>query len=165
MTELDSTSTTTDQKPTDQTAEAHPLAAGLRALADMVDANPGLVEREYEGGAGLIAAFDRMLVPVNKRSSVAALARAGLRAGAEVDKHVSDTYAGVDLHFGPAWLHVYADREEVCEKIVTGTREVTEEVPDPQALAAVPTVTVTKTVEDVEWRCGSLLAPAEGGAR
>lgn len=53
-----------------------------------------------------------------------------------------------------------ADRDAVCERVVTGTREVTEEVPDPEALAAVPKVAVTKVVEDVEWRCGSLLKPA-----
>jgi hypothetical protein len=55
---------------------------------------------------------------------------------------------------------VLCDRNEVCEKVVTGTREVTKEVPDPEALAAVPKVTVTETVEDVEWRCHPILDAA-----
>jgi hypothetical protein len=46
----------------------------------------------------------------------------------------------------------------VCERVVTGTRLETKEVPDPEALKAVPLVTVTETVEDVEWRCMPLLA-------
>ena len=49
-------------------------------------------------------------------------------------------------------------RSTVCERIVLGTREVTEEIPDPEALAAVPTITVTKTVEDIRWECVPLLA-------
>jgi hypothetical protein len=47
---------------------------------------------------------------------------------------------------------------------VVGTREVTEEVPDPEALAAVPKVTVTRTVEDVRWECRPLLAEAQRDA-
>jgi hypothetical protein len=39
---------------------------------------------------------------------------------------------------------------------VTGTYEVTEEVPDPDA--DVPMVTVTRTVENVEWDCHPVLA-------
>jgi hypothetical protein len=43
---------------------------------------------------------------------------------------------------------------------VTGTREVTEQVPDPEALAAVPTTTVTRTEDVTEWVCRPLLADA-----
>lgn len=55
-------------------------------------------------------------------------------------------------------IEAIADRGLVCERVVTGTREVTEEVPDPDKLAEVPTISVTTTVEDVEWRCAPLLA-------
>lgn len=133
------------------------IAASLRDLADMVEANPGIFASKWDAAYGLV----RLLVtPVQTREQVAALARAGLHAGAKVTKHVGDKWAGVDITFpSGTGLHVYADREEVCERVVTGTREVTETVPDPEALAAVPLVEVTKTVEDVEWRCGSFLAP------
>lgn len=51
-----------------------------------------------------------------------------------------------------------AVRNEVCERVVTGIHKVTKQVPDPDALAALPKITVTTTVEDVEWVCGPLLA-------
>lgn len=57
--------------------------------------------------------------------------------------------AGVDLE-------IVADREQVCRRIVTGTREVTKMVPAPDA----PLIEVTETVEDVEWECEPLLAEA-----
>ncbi len=56
-------------------------------------------------------------------------------------------------------MNLSAFRDDVCERIVTGTHQVTETGKDPEALAAVPEIEVTKTVEDVEWRCGSILAP------
>ncbi|HET6291734.1 MAG TPA: hypothetical protein VFG33_00115, partial [Kribbella sp.] len=55
-------------------------------------------------------------------------------------------------------VHVGAYRDQVCERVVTGTREVTKTVPDPSVV--VPDVEVTETVEDVEWICGPLLAKA-----
>lgn len=56
--------------------------------------------------------------------------------------------------FGPHGFHVWVEREEVCTRVVTGTREVTKTVPAPDA----PTVEITETVEDVEWICTPLLA-------
>lgn len=145
------TTTDTVQQNTDRAAA---LAAGLRELANMIEKNPALLDI-----SAIRYVFDRALVSVDTREDVSALARAGARSGAKVTKHVGSKYAGVDIAFGSASLHVYADRDEVCERIVIGTREVTEEVPDPEALAAVPKVAVTKIVEDVEWRCSSFLAP------
>lgn len=55
-------------------------------------------------------------------------------------------------------LRVTAFRDAVCERVVTATREVTTMVPDPTV--EVPQVEVTKVVEDVEWVCGPLMAPA-----
>lgn len=142
---------------------ARAMIEGLLNLAAIVEANPALVDDE----GPLRYTFDRVLASVSKREHVAALTRAAVRAGVRVTKHQNDTWAGVDIHLssnaprygeGQVLLHVYVNREEICERIVTGTREVSEEVPDPEALAAVPKVTVTKTVEDVEWRCHPILA-------
>jgi hypothetical protein len=52
--------------------------------------------------------------------------------------------------------HVTVDREAVCRRVVTGTREVTTTVPADDA----PTVQVTETVEDVKWVCEPLLNDA-----
>ncbi len=138
------------------------VADGLIAVAAMMRANPDLAEHfQWQ--------VDRVLVPAGNRQMVAAYARAGAaHARATVTKHQDDKYAGVDLKFGPrVRLHVYVAREEICERIVTGTREVTEEVPDPEYVANAPIVQVTKTVEDVEWRCHPILAaelPAGGAS-
>lgn len=52
-------------------------------------------------------------------------------------------------------------RARVCERVVTGTTTVTEEIPDPEYVAAAPKVAVTRTVESVEWKCVPILADAE----
>lgn len=84
------------------------------------------------------------------------------RAMGNAQKSTSHEFA-VWRQFAGVVLAAYARRDEVCERVVTGTREVTREVPDPAALAAVPKVTVTETVEDVEYVCGPLLAKAPKG--
>jgi hypothetical protein len=139
--------TTTEPDLTD----AQRAAAGLRQLADFLDANPNLQGTRY--------AFDSINLFPRGRDAVAAWARAAMRAtGAAVDKFVNGNWAGVKVTFGSVGVDVTIERDEICERVVVDTREVTEEVPDPQALAAVPKVTVTRTVEDVEWRCRPLLA-------
>lgn len=157
-----------DETPGRPGPDAQAVIDGLVSLAAMIEQHPELVD----DGGPLRYAFDGVNVYATDRAAVAALARMGTRAGAKVVKHQGDKWAGVDLHFGNAQgytgkvsLHVFVEREEICERIVTGTRKVTEEVPDPEALAAVPKVTVTKTVEDVEWRCHPILAAElPGGA-
>jgi hypothetical protein len=79
-----------------------------------------------------------------------------------VAKRSDESYLNLDRSFGPHKIQAYASHYGVCERIVVGTETVTEEVPDPELLAKVPTVTVTEEVEIVEWRCpDSLLAGAE----
>lgn len=48
-------------------------------------------------------------------------------------------------------------RSKVCERVVIGEREVTEQVPDPELVKDVPMKTVTRVVEDIEWRCSPML--------
>lgn len=129
--------------------------AGLRALADLLDANPDLT-------ADVAGCNYRLLVPVSHvdepKARMAQWIRAAKVAGHSTSKVYANDYGNVDIDLGGFTLQVYAARELVCERIVTGTREVTREVPDPDALKAVPTKTVTETVEDVEWKCQPLLA-------
>lgn len=138
--------------------EADAMAAGLRQLADMLQANPALA-------AEFAYSLSEIGEPSIGRDALAAFARAALRAGAKVEKYFRGEYAGVIARFGPVEVTAFDKREEVCERVVVGTREVTEQVPDPLALLAVPLVEVTRTVEDVEWRCRPLLdASAPGGS-
>jgi hypothetical protein len=133
---------------------ANDQATGLRALADLLEANPHLApSMVYPLRGGLQAPLGHTNDP---RATMAAWAR----AHGKVTKDFTETWAKVLMEFGPAvQLEVYAGRDTVCERVVTGTREVTTTVPDPDALALVPTITTTSVVEDVEWICQPLMAP------
>lgn len=128
--------------------------AGLRRIADALEADPDL-RLPYDGAVSEFPVF------TYTREQLVAWARV---LDGKRDKEVTeDKGFGFELHGSVAGFRVlvYAPRDQVCMRRVVGTREVTEEVPDPDALAAVPTVTVTKTVEDVEWDCGPILASRE----
>jgi hypothetical protein len=88
---------------------------------------------------------------------LADIARRGVKAGAKVEKEYDAAYGKVKLHFGPIYVQAYTERSEVCERVVLGTREVVEEVKDPVALAAVPTITQTRTEDIIRWECKPLL--------
>lgn len=150
---MSGTETSTEPTAAD-VIEVRTLAENLRQMADLIGDTPALA-------AAVRYSFDHINCYVqpedDPRAALAAAARAGLKHGAHVAKDMG-TYAGVRLQFGEVGVHIYAHRDQVCERIVTGTTEVTKEVPDPEALAAVPKVTVTETVEQVEWKCTPLLA-------
>jgi len=127
--------------------------AGLRALADILDADETL-PLPYAGEK-----HSRMSIFTHDREALVAWARA---IPGTLDKSVDEgsSWFGFELRGAIRGLHVvvYGNREQVCKRIVTGEHEVTEEVPDPEVLATVPKITVTKTVEDVEWVCEPFLA-------
>lgn len=140
-----------------QAREADAFAAALRRVAEMVETTPDLL-----GVSGFPYAFRRMLIPAGDKAGVAAITRAALHAGATATKRVDTAYAYVDLAFGAGVTLVpFAGRAEMCERVVVGVESYTEVVPDPEALAAVPTITQTGEREIVEWRCGPIL---DGGA-
>lgn len=155
--------TAVDDAERDQ-ALADKIADGLTALADFVRANPHLaVHMKYTGLTHHVGIS--VSIADDPRDAVAAFARALNRAGYPVTKKpfgTGDSLFGISADIGETGfgLDVWADRNEVCERVVTGTETVVKEVPDPELLAAVPTVKVVETVETVEWHCGSLLAPA-----
>jgi len=128
--------------------------AGLRMLADALETNPELT-LPYTGRTTTtinVIPFD------NQREQLAAWARV---LPGRKEKQPRGQYFDLIGAFRGLKMMVICHRDEVCERVVLGTREVTETVPDPDLIAAVPTVTVTKTVEDVVWRCRPLLADAD----
>lgn len=135
---------------------------GLHQIADFLAKHPEVplpmlgsyVSGEYRP---TLAIYTQHLGRDDDRDQRTALADV-TRAMGSVEKSTQHEFA-VWRRFAGIVLAAYAQRDEVCERVVTGTREVTTEVPDPEALAAVPMVTVTEVVEDVEWRCGSILKP------
>lgn len=143
---------------TDRTA----FAQGLRDLADALDAHP-------EIPLPTTPFFARIHPPTDldderkreyARRRAAEIARA---IPSKVDKQAFGSVFSLSAKFGPISVDFDFNREQVCERVVTGTRTVTEEEPDPDAMAQVPKRTVTREVEDVEWRCpDSLLGSTDG---
>lgn len=133
---------------------------GLHQIADFLAEHPE-VPLPYMGSVATGEFMPTMSVYLTgdegTRENLAAIAR----ALGSVEKRVSDSTERFMVYrkFAGIAFVASANRNEVCERVVTGTREVTKEVRDPEALASVPMVTVTEVVEDVEWRCGSLLKP------
>jgi hypothetical protein len=140
--------------PDGLTDEEQAYVDGLRELADWLEAHPAA--RPSFGG------FDpvRLLWPCgDSRDGLAAAARVLGRAAKSSDSK----WVNVTRLFGPHQIQAYASHEAVCERVVVGTETIETEVPDPEALKNVPTIKVTETVEQVEWRCPpSLLAATEG---
>jgi hypothetical protein len=130
-------------------------ADGLRALADMIEQNPAVAPM-------MLSTLPRMLVSVGHLGDPSEELLAFLRAGGSAARknYDSDNWMAVDVDFGAVGLYVYTSRDQVCERVVTGTETVTKLVPDPAA----PMVEVTEQVEQVEWRCSSLLAAEKASA-
>lgn len=131
---------------------------GLRALAAVLEEHPE-VPLPWDGTGSEITCH--FLHGDGPRAAMAAAARA-IPCAWSKDVRDDDYF---DLHGQLAGLKIKltAFRDAVCTRVVTGVSTVTEEVQDPDALAAVPKVTVTREVEEITWDCGSLLAPAAGG--
>lgn len=125
---------------------------GLRAFAAILEQHPE-IPLPYEGRASAITIH--YLYGDDPRGAMAAAVRAIPCAWAKTS---NDDYFDVQGELFGLKIVLTAYRDQVCTRRVIGTHEITEEVPDPDA----PMVTVTRVVEDVEWDCGSLLAPAPG---
>jgi hypothetical protein len=131
----------------------------LRALADLVEAHPELAaDIEHALGSALLAMPLHNPEVTDERERLALWARAARRHGAAtVTKGAQDDTFELDISWPGLTIKVLAHRDQVCERVVTGTETVTKLVPDLDAPPR-PMVEVTETVERVEWRCGPLLA-------
>lgn len=142
------------------------VAADLRALADLA---------ENDAFVAAIAAklFGETVWPAHvaaheHRDDRAAIMAETIRrfkpiAAGPIQKRYADGgdgYLNVTVPMRTLSIELTDLRDEVCEKVVTGVETFTEEVPDPEYIAAAPKVVVTREVESVEWQCGSLMARA-----
>lgn len=127
---------------------------GMRSLCDFLEAHAEIpVTFPQSAFANVNQYADERLAPAKER--LAEIARIPGRWEKRSDAEAFQLVR----KFGPHKLLVFANHSEVCER-VTRTETVTREVPDPDKLAEVPTVTVTEEVEHVEWICPpSLLVP------
>lgn len=128
--------------------------AGLRALADILEQNDTL-PLPFTGTTGDVQWIEVVEDDEDQRRIAQTFTRC---IPGTIRKNVRDDYLDLNGRIHGLAVELIVKRDAVCTRVVTGTREVTEEVPDPDALAAVPTVTVTRTVEDVEWDCSPILA-------
>ena len=128
--------------------------AGVREFADWVEANAETLEHNH-GLAGTLGTLYRRAAT---KEELAEYARVMGKARKEID--VSGDFALI-RDFGPVCVHAYSERETVCRRVVTGTRVVTEQVPDPEALRAVPLIKVEREEEIVTWECDPLFAGTE----
>jgi hypothetical protein len=135
-------------------------AEGLEKLAAMIRQNPEVAKFASLG--------DLYAFHVNSAEDHATMIRAALKAGAKVDKQISESLYNVVLRWGPVGAMVLANRNDVCERVQVGTETVTREVRDEdavaEALADIPVATVTEEVPVYEWECKPLLAAGSDGA-
>lgn len=135
-------------------------AAGLRALADMIEQNSEIAPlADY-------LLRNACVFSAKAPEHHALLARLAMRYGAKVNKSISNELYNLDLSFadGAVVATVLAHRADVCERVVTGVEVVTKTVKDPAAVAALPDLEVTEEVETVRWECKPLLAAEASGA-
>jgi hypothetical protein len=135
--------------------------AGLRELADLLDKHDDLPVPTHGDIHWLLFSMgsaDTEHLAKQKATAATIVRRLG---GAQKDAEKGDLFDFTRTLGGEHGLElqVTVDRDAVCERVVVATHEVTETIPDPTV--SVPLVEVTKTVEEVEWRCLPLLAGAE----
>jgi hypothetical protein len=123
---------------------------GLRSLARFVNGHRNILE-SYEAAEG--QTFNLYPGTAEKMAEWTRVLLDGAPLGA-VRKEVDDHGMTITRRFGPHQLSLFVARDRVCKKIEVGTRVVTK--PDPEALAAVPSVEVSETV--FEWECAPVLA-------
>lgn len=140
---------------TENTDNRSECIAGLRAMADLLEATDALPLPEPVNFAWNVWGNFQDDVP-------AEVARIAKLLPGRLDKNdptVSDfngRYYQLTGKVGGLTTEICAYREMVCERVVTGSETVTKTVPAPDA----PTVEVTETVETVEWICKPILAKA-----
>lgn len=135
---------------TDERAE---YVAAVRALLDVIEMHPSLPlptggaqtgrfvwnvwPHETDDVPGRVAEIRRMLPGTFAKNDPAA-------------GDYNSAYYTLTAQWRGLTLEIRTYRDQVCERVVTGQREVTTEVP-----TATETVTVTEDI--VEWRCHPLL--------
>lgn len=138
---------------------------GLRDLAGKLEAHP---EIPLPSAGRLDPVTLHFLAGDDPRAMMAAAARALGGSWAKNTRDYTGTgggaYFDLDTTLRGLKIRLTAYRADVCERVVTGTRQITETVPDPVLLDAVPLIEVTRTVEDARWVCIPVMASADAEA-
>ena len=141
------------------TATITTVSEDLRAVADLIEAHPNLPVPYVTAGATRSADVHWFLHISEYSADLAGQKRTAAQIvsalGGKWDKGENGgRYTLTQERPGGGTLYVTVNRAAVCERVVTGSHEVT--MPATPARDAEPER--VETVEDVTWRCSSLLA-------
>jgi hypothetical protein len=131
-------------------------ATKLRFVADLLDQHPDLPHPcVFTYGNGTVEVTWQLMNDADTKDAQKDHARSIIAAiGGKWDKHPWDDRFDFSRQLGEVKLQIFAHRDQLCERVVLGTEEVT--LP---AVEAKPERTETREV--VEWRCTPLLADDE----
>lgn len=138
------------------------VSENLRIVADLIEAHPDLPSPFITayGFNDQVEVKWYLHIDADVRGDLAGQKAAAVQLvttlGGKWDKGERDDVYALHQIRGGVRLLVEVNRAAVCERVVTGTREVT--VPAKPASDAEPER--VETVEDVKWICSSLLAGA-----
>lgn len=138
-----------EQRAQQEAQERADTIAGMRKLLDILEENPH-VKMPY--------AFDSLSIYFfNGEDNVKEMTETRRLIGGKWDKEPSGEYFNLVGRCGGVKVTLVSSRKDVCQRVVVGSREVYEDVPDPDLVAKVPLKRVSRTVEDVEWICPETL--------
>ena len=129
-------------------------SALLRQAADLIDANPDLpvpVVTSYSSGT--VNVGWQLMNSDAKDAQKSAVRKIVKTIGGKWDKREGGDVLYLSRKIDGLELTIFVDREQVCERIVTGTKTVT--IPAKPAERA-----RVVEVDEVEWRCEPVLAEA-----
>lgn len=131
----------------DDLSKAEGLARDLRALADVVESTPQHYESvwRFMFDAFSTYSWDREEYVAWAQDMVHFLTREKYGKAGGINKRYADSSAIVEGYLGQLDLKLYAPRDQVCTKVVKGTKTVM--VPNPDAPR------VEKIIDDIEWVC------------
>lgn len=132
------------------------IPARLRAVAELIEAHPDLPAPMVTGYSSGRVEVDWFVNHDNQQRDTMLAIRRGI--GGTWHKAPSETYYLLRRDYAGAVLTIYADREQVCERVVVGTETVT--IPAQPAVEAQPERTEVREV--VEWRCEPVIVEAVG---
>jgi len=115
-----------NDKPHSTAPTAASFAAGLRALAALIDKEPGLAKDLHGSGPH---AFLQYNLNIDQRALLERWVRAAKKLGATVTKAPETETALPDdikvfLDFGSLRVTLWANRKKVCDQVVVGTEMV-----------------------------------------
>ncbi len=131
-------------------SEREQYITGLRTLAAALEADETLPLPQSEI-SWPVQIYDDETYAADDAAVKVVLAKIARLMDGPAIKNYGDEYFRMRGSIGGLQIRPWAMRDQVCTRVVKGTKEVTAEVP-------VTFTTVTTTVEDVEWVCEPLLA-------